>query len=104
MVVLTDAEKVELLDPTKVTHLVCLLALSMAWRWVVRLECLMEMHWVQLMETHWLGALVGWLDGQSEGSDEGSALGAPVGWLEGIAEGSEDTLGEADGWLDGLIE
>ena len=54
MVILTDAEKVELLDPTKVTHLVCLLALSMAWRWVVRLEYLMEMHWVQLTETHWV--------------------------------------------------
>ena len=30
MVILTDAEKVELLGPTKVAHLVCLLALSMA--------------------------------------------------------------------------
>eukprot|EP00984_Skeletonema_dohrnii_P014525 scaffold6115_cov110-Skeletonema_dohrnii-CCMP3373.AAC.1 len=54
MVILTDAEKVELLDPTKVTHLVSLLALLKAWRWVVRLECLTEMHWVHLTETHWV--------------------------------------------------
>eukprot|EP00984_Skeletonema_dohrnii_P017563 scaffold8040_cov78-Skeletonema_dohrnii-CCMP3373.AAC.1 len=54
MVILTDAEKVELLGPTKESRLVCLLALSMAWRWVVRLECLTEMHWVQLMEKHWV--------------------------------------------------
>ena len=54
MVILTDAEKVELLGPTKVTHLVCLLALSMVTHLVVRLECLTEMHWVQLMETNWV--------------------------------------------------
>ena len=54
MVILTDAEKVELLGPTKVTHLVCLLALSMVTHLVVRLECLTEMHWVQLTETHWV--------------------------------------------------
>ena len=46
-----DAERVELLDPTKVTHLVCLLAQSTARHWVAMMVCLTEMHWVQLTET-----------------------------------------------------
>ena len=49
-----DAERVELLDPTKVTHLVCLLAQSMARHWVAMMVCLTEMHWVKLTETHWV--------------------------------------------------
>jgi hypothetical protein len=51
MVILMDAERVELLDPTKVTHLVCLLAQSTARHWVAMMVCLTEMHWVQLTET-----------------------------------------------------
>ena len=51
MVTLTEAGWVELLDPTKVTHLVSLLAQSMVTHWVLMMERLTEMHWVQLTET-----------------------------------------------------
>jgi len=51
MVILTDAGKVVLLDPTKETRLVSLLAQSMARHWVAMMVCLTEMHWVQLTET-----------------------------------------------------
>jgi hypothetical protein len=54
MVILTDAGKVVLLDPTKETRLVSLLAQSMARHWVAMMVCLTEMHWVKLTETHWV--------------------------------------------------
>ena len=51
MVILTDAGWAGLLDPTKVTHLVSLLAQSMVTHWVLMMERLTEMHLVQLTET-----------------------------------------------------
>ncbi len=54
MVTRKDARRVELLAPKKETSLVCLLAGSMGTQWVVMMDCLTEMRWVQLTEMRWV--------------------------------------------------